>query len=43
MIGVGIFDGDLFIVDCVVVVILLDVIVVNLNGSFVCKFYDRNF
>lgn len=41
MIGVGIFDGDLLIVDRAAAPTSLDVIVANLNGSFVCKLFDR--
>ncbi|XNJ88734.1 LexA family protein [Vibrio cyclitrophicus] len=37
MIEVGIFDGDLLIVDRFPVVQESDVIVANLNGEFVCK------
>ncbi|WP_413698830.1 LexA family protein [Psychromonas sp. KJ10-10] len=35
--GVGIFSGDILIVDRHVVVKDLDVIVANLNGEFICK------
>lgn len=38
--GVGIFDGDLLIVDRFVTVSNHDVIVANLNGEFVCKLLD---
>lgn len=38
--GVGIFDGDLLIVDRHVTVSNHDVIVANLNGEFVCKLLD---
>ena len=41
MTGVGIFDGDLLIVDRAAHPTSLDVIVANLNGNFVCKLYDR--
>lgn len=41
MTGVGIFDGDLLIVDRAAHATALDVIVANLNGNFVCKLYDR--
>ncbi len=41
MTGVGIFDGDLLIVDRAASHTSLDVVVANLNGSFVCKLYDR--
>ena len=35
--GVGIFSGDILIVDRHVTVKNLDVIVANLNGEFICK------
>jgi DNA polymerase V len=38
--GVGIFDGDVLIVDRHVTVRSGDVIVANLNGEFVCKLID---
>lgn len=38
--GVGIFDGDLLIVDRYVTPHQNDVIVANLNGEFVCKILD---
>ncbi|MUK42516.1 translesion error-prone DNA polymerase V autoproteolytic subunit [Aliivibrio fischeri] len=38
--GVGIFDGDLLIVDRYVTVQSNDVIVANFNGEFVCKILD---
>lgn len=38
--GVGIFDGDLLIVDRHVSVQNQDVIVANFNGEFVCKMLD---
>ncbi len=38
--GIGIFDGDLLIVDRHVTVQNLDVIVANYNGEFVCKMID---
>ncbi len=41
MTGVGIFDGDLLIVDRAAHPSALDVVVANLNGSFVCKLFDR--
>ncbi|WP_296051160.1 S24 family peptidase [uncultured Alteromonas sp.] len=41
MTGVGIFDGDLLIVDRAAHPTSLDVVVANLNGNFVCKLYDR--
>ena len=39
--GVGIFDGDLLIVDRQVQVENHDVIVANYNGCFVCKIIDK--
>lgn len=41
MTGVGIFDGDLLIVDRAASSTSLDVVVANFNGSFVCKLFDR--
>ncbi|MUK25920.1 LexA family protein [Aliivibrio fischeri] len=38
--GVGIFDGDLLVVDRYVTVQSNDVIVANFNGEFVCKILD---
>ncbi|MDF5168636.1 translesion error-prone DNA polymerase V autoproteolytic subunit [Vibrio parahaemolyticus] len=38
--GVGIFDGDLLIVDRFVEVQHEDIIVANLNGEFICKKID---
>ena len=38
--GVGIFDGDLLIVDRIVPIQDGDVIVANLNSEFVCKILD---
>ncbi|ELF5301494.1 S24 family peptidase [Vibrio cholerae] len=38
--NVGIFDGDLLIVDRHITVKHLDVIVANYNGEFVCKMID---
>ena len=38
--GVGIFDGDLLIVDRHVTPRQHDIIVANLNGEFVCKLLD---
>jgi len=38
--GVGIFDGDLLIVDRHVTPTHQDVIVANFNGEFVCKLLD---
>lgn len=40
--GVGIFDGDLLIVDRHVTVEHFDVIVANYNGEFVCKILDKH-
>lgn len=40
MLGVGIFDGDLLIVDRAETVKNNDVIVANFNGGFVCKIID---
>ncbi|MCL1142500.1 LexA family protein [Shewanella gaetbuli] len=39
--GIGIFDGDILIVDRHVTVSNLDVIVANFNGTFVCKIIDK--
>lgn len=39
---VGIFDGDILIVDRQVEVQHLDIIVGNLNGEFVCKMIDTH-
>ncbi|BDM64309.1 DNA polymerase V [Shewanella sp. NFH-SH190041] len=39
--GVGIFSGDILIVDRHVVVQSQDVIVANLNGEFICKILDK--
>ncbi|KDM92878.1 LexA family protein [Photobacterium galatheae] len=38
--NVGIFDGDILIVDRHVQVQNMDVVVANLNGEFVCKLLD---
>ncbi|MFV8456178.1 LexA family protein [Vibrio owensii] len=38
--GVGIFDGDILIVDRHVALCNMDVIVAHLNGEFVCKLLD---
>jgi DNA polymerase V len=38
--GVGIFDGDILIVDRHVVIRNNDVVVANFNGEFVCKIID---
>ncbi|MDF0533676.1 translesion error-prone DNA polymerase V autoproteolytic subunit [Shewanella sp. A32] len=40
--GIGIYDGDILIVDRHVAVQSGDVIVANLNGEFVCKIIDKN-
>jgi DNA polymerase V len=40
--GVGIFDGDLLLVDRAEDVKNGDVIVANLNGLFVCKLLDKH-
>lgn len=40
--GVGIFDGDILIVDRHIQVKSHDVIVANLNGEFVCKILDTH-
>jgi DNA polymerase V len=39
--GVGIFDGDLLIVDRAETINQGDVIVANYNGNFVCKLLDK--
>lgn len=39
--GIGIFDGDLLIVDRSLTVKNGDVIVANFNGCFVCKLIDK--
>ncbi|MDT0602029.1 LexA family protein [Thalassotalea castellviae] len=39
--GVGIFDGDLLIVDRSLTVRNGDIIVANFNGCFVCKLIDK--
>ena len=39
--GVGIFDGDLLIVDRALTARNGDVIVANYNGCFVCKIIDK--
>lgn len=41
MIGYGIFDGDLLLVDRAAHRSSLDIVVANLNGVFVCKLFDR--
>lgn len=41
MMGYGIYDGDLLIVDRAAQRASLDIIVANLNGVFVCKLFDR--
>lgn len=40
--GVGIFNGDILIIDRHVQVKNHDVIVANLNGEFICKILDTN-
>lgn len=40
--GVGIFDGDLLLVDRAETTKQGDVIVANYNGGFVCKLLDKN-
>ena len=39
--GIGIFDGDLLIVDRAEAAKHTDVIVANYNGNFVCKLIDK--
>jgi DNA polymerase V len=39
--GIGIFEGDLLIVDRAENAIQGDIIVANYNGCFVCKFLDK--
>lgn len=39
--GVGIFDGDLLVIDRSLDVKDGDVVVANINGEFVCKILDR--
>ncbi len=41
MMGYGIYDNDLLIVDRAAGKGSLDIIVANLNGAFVCKLFDR--
>jgi DNA polymerase V len=41
MVGYGIYDNDLLIVDRAAGKGSLDIIVANLNGVFVCKLFDR--
>ena len=38
--GIGIFDGDILIVDRHITLNNMDVIVANINGEFVCKLLD---
>jgi DNA polymerase V len=38
--GVGIYDGDILIIDRHVQVANMDVVVANMNGEFVCKLLD---
>jgi DNA polymerase V len=40
--GVGIFDGDLLLVDRAETVSSGDVIIANFNGEFICKLFDKN-
>lgn len=40
MVDVGIFDGDLLIIDRKVEITQNSVIVANYNGGFVCKLLD---
>lgn len=40
--GVGIYDGDLLLVDRVVDVSIGDIVVVSYNGCFVCKIIDKD-
>ena len=40
MMGYGIYDNDLLIVDRAAGKGSLDIIVANLNGAFVCKLFD---
>jgi len=39
---VGIFDGDLLLVDRAETVSSGDVIIANFNGEFICKLFDKN-
>jgi len=39
--GVGIFDGDLLLVDRCETVSSGDVIIANFNGEFICKLFDK--
>ena len=41
MSGIGIFDGDILIVDRALTAKNGDVIVANFNGCFVCKLIDK--
>lgn len=41
MVGAGIFDGDLLIVDRALEAHHGDIIVANYNGGFTCKFLDK--
>ena len=41
MVGYGIFDGDLLLVDRAAHRSSLDIVVANLNGVFECKLFDR--
>lgn len=40
--GIGIFDGDLLIVDRSLTANTNDIIIANYNGCFVCKILDKN-
>ncbi|WP_163931617.1 translesion error-prone DNA polymerase V autoproteolytic subunit [Paraferrimonas sp. SM1919] len=39
--GVGIYSGDLLLVDRAITAVHMDIIVANYNGSFVCKLLDK--
>ena len=39
--GVGIYDGDLLIVDRSEATVQSDIIIANYNGNFVCKILDK--
>ena len=41
--GVGIFDGDILIVDRQIQIKNQDIIVANLNGEFICKILDTKY
>ena len=40
--GVGIFDGDLLLVDRAETFSSGDVIIANFNGEFICKIFNKN-